>query len=92
MSSPIIASSSRGLLSSRRQQLKVIDHRTRLLTEILSGIRQIKLYAYEVYFERRVLSYREQELARLRERNRSKSTMDMMTVSGIVGVLLKCPA
>lgn len=48
---------------------------------MLSGIRQIKLFAYEGYFEEGVLGYREKELARLRDRKRDRSTMDMVTVS-----------
>ncbi|KAJ9110598.1 hypothetical protein QFC22_006716, partial [Naganishia vaughanmartiniae] len=64
---------------SRQQQLKVMDKRVRLTTEVLSAIRQIKLYAYEAYFEKRMLSHRGQELARLRKNIRSRATLFMIT-------------
>lgn len=48
---------------------------------MLSGIRQLKLYAYETYFGQRILAYREKELARLRRRKRDRAVLDMVTVS-----------
>jgi ATP-binding cassette subfamily C (CFTR/MRP) protein 1 len=75
-----MASSFDSLRSSRRQQLRVVDRRVRLITEILGGIRQVKLFAYEDYFGRRILDHREKELARLRRRNREKAVLDTITV------------
>lgn len=72
------------LTHSRQQQLKQQDRRLRLTTELLSKIRQIKLYAYEDYFGKRVTSYREKELARLRKRSRSDASMTLLMV-GIGG-------
>lgn len=68
---------------SRQQQLKVMDKRVRLTNEVLSAIRQIKLYAYEIYFEKRMVGLRGQELARLRKNIRSRATLSMITVSSV---------
>lgn len=76
-----MASSFNSLRSSRRQQLRVVDRRVRLITGILASIRQVKLFAYEEYFGRRILGHREKELARLRRRNREKAVLDTVTVS-----------
>jgi ATP-binding cassette subfamily C (CFTR/MRP) protein 1 len=62
------------LTKSRQQQLKMLDRRVRLTTEVLSTIRQIKLYAYEGFFGKRISDYREKELARLRKRKRSEAS------------------
>lgn len=59
----------------------MLDRRVRLTTEVLSTIRQIKLYAYEGYFGRRITEYREKELARLRKRKRTGASLSMVMVS-----------
>jgi L-ribulose-5-phosphate 3-epimerase UlaE len=69
------------LTNTRQQQLKMLDRRVRLTTEVLSTIRQIKLYAYEGYFGKRITEYREKELARLRKRKRSGASLSMVMVS-----------
>jgi hypothetical protein len=52
----------------QEQQMKNRDERTRLMSEILSNIRTIKLFAWENTFIRRVLDVRNtQELERLRK-------------------------
>lgn len=73
------------LTDSRQRQLKQQDRRVRLTTELLSVIRQIKLYAYEGYFGKRITVYREKELARLRKRNRSDASLTMLMVSHFRG-------
>ncbi|KAJ9097158.1 hypothetical protein QFC21_004827 [Naganishia friedmannii] len=78
VSAPFIASLTHGLVTTRQQQLKMVDRRVRLTTEILNAIRQIKLYAYESYFSKRVLDCRDQELARVRERMRIRATLQMV--------------
>lgn len=74
------------LTDSRQQQLKQQDRRVRLTTELLSIIRQVKLYAYEEYFGKRITAYRERELARLRKRNRSDASLTMLMVSRILAL------
>jgi hypothetical protein len=75
------------LTDSRQQQLKMLDRRVRLTTEVLSTVRQIKLYAYETYFGDRIGEYREKELARLRKRSRSSASLTMLMASPDVGIL-----
>lgn len=69
------------LTKSRQQQLKLLDRRVRLTSEVLASIRQIKLYAYEGYFGPRITEYRGKELARLRKRKRSNARLSMVMVS-----------
>jgi ATP-binding cassette subfamily C (CFTR/MRP) protein 1 len=69
------------LTNTRQQQLRMLDRRVRLTTEVLSTIRQIKLYAYEGYFGKRITEYREKELARLRKRKRIGASLSMVMVS-----------
>lgn len=45
----------------------IVDDRVRLLQEILQGIRVVKLMAYESYFESRVMTFRSEEVKRLRK-------------------------
>ena len=46
----------------QRKQLKAKDSRIKLMNEILSGIKVLKLYAWEWPFIQRILSSREKEL------------------------------
>ncbi|KAI5452228.1 hypothetical protein NCC49_000793 [Naganishia albida] len=78
LASPIMAILYSDLTNTRQQQLKMMDRRVRLTTEVLSAIRQIKLYAYEGYFSKRITEYREKELARLRKRKRSAASLSMV--------------
>ena len=48
--------------------MKITDQRVRLLQEVLTGIRVIKLMAYEEFFGDRISDYRRQELRKWRER------------------------
>lgn len=72
-----------GLVTTRQQQLRMVDQRVRLTTEILSNIRSLKLYAYETYFGNRILDCREKELARVRKRLRIRASMQMVTVRNL---------
>jgi ATP-binding cassette subfamily C (CFTR/MRP) protein 1 len=74
-STPLMAVLFKGLIKSRRKQMSTVDLRVRLLSEILNSIRQIKLYAYESYFMQRVMTYREQEIKRLKANVRHRATM-----------------
>ena len=68
------------LSENRQHQLKLVDRQVRLVSEILSAIRQIKLYAYESYFIQRLLSWRGKELDRVRTRMRDRALMQMVVV------------
>ncbi|KAJ9090797.1 hypothetical protein QFC20_007824 [Naganishia adeliensis] len=82
LASPMMALFCSDLNECRQQQLKMLDRRVRLTSEALSTIRQIKLYAYEGYFGKRITDYREKELARLRKRKRSEASheLDVATI------------
>jgi ABC-type multidrug transport system fused ATPase/permease subunit len=80
LASPMMALFCSDLNKCRQQQLKMLDRRVRLTSEVLSTIRQIKLYAYEGYFSKRITEYREKELARLRKRKRSEASLSMLMV------------
>ncbi|KAG0285920.1 hypothetical protein BGZ96_009897 [Linnemannia gamsii] len=47
-------------------KLKTMDHRIRLVTEMLTSIKTVKLYAWENAFKARIEAYREIEMAVLR--------------------------
>ncbi|KAJ3362294.1 hypothetical protein HDU91_003500 [Kappamyces sp. JEL0680] len=59
----LIAKKSRDL---NKTQMKNKDNRTKMMDEVLSGMKVIKLYAWEKPFIERILEIREQELATLR--------------------------
>ena len=65
-SSPILTAMMNQLITSRQTQMKFIDKRLRLLSEIFKAIRQIKLYAYEAFFGERIIQVREKELGALK--------------------------
>lgn len=51
---------------NRHKHQKVMDKRVRLLTEIINHIRQIKFYAYESLFRRKIEVRRDEEMKILR--------------------------
>lgn len=53
------------VLQTRQMENK--DERVKLMNEILGGIKVLKLYAWELSFEERVLQIREKELKVLKE-------------------------
>lgn len=63
------------MMTYRQAQMKIVDKRVRLLSEIMSNIRAVKLYAYETFFGQKVSGYRQQELAKLRRNGLNRSTM-----------------
>lgn len=79
--SPAIKLMADRLRANRKCQLKVVDKRVRLISEILQGIRSIKLYAYESYFTKRLLQYRRKELDFVRTKMRDRAIMQMIVVS-----------
>ncbi|XP_033169125.1 multidrug resistance-associated protein 1 isoform X6 [Drosophila mauritiana] len=60
-----------GVIASRIKtyqirQMKYKDERVKLMNEVLSGIKVLKLYAWEPSFEKQVLDIRDKEIATLR--------------------------
>ncbi|CAD6567059.1 MAG: hypothetical protein TREMPRED_003289 [Tremellales sp. Tagirdzhanova-0007] len=64
------------LITYRQAQMKIVDVRVRLLSEIINNIRAVKLYAYEVFFGEKVSKLRRQELAKLRRNGLNRATMN----------------
>ncbi|ODM94817.1 Multidrug resistance-associated protein 1 [Orchesella cincta] len=77
-----IASKSQKL---QKQQMRWKDKRTKLMNEILSGIKVLKLYAWEPSFENQVLKIRNEELRMLKTmaylNSVSDFLLDMLRVS-----------
>lgn len=63
------------MITYRQAQMKVVDTRVRLLTEIINNIRAVKLYAYENLFGEKVSALRRKELAKLRRNGLNRSFM-----------------
>lgn len=63
------------MIKSRRAQLAVVDKRVRLLSEIISSIRAVKLYAYEAFFGEKVMELRRKELEMLRRNGANRAVM-----------------
>lgn len=53
------------LIVYRKTQEAIVDIRTRLLTDVISNIRAVKLYAYETFFGKKVSDLRNQEMEKL---------------------------
>lgn len=51
----------------RNTQEAIVDIRTRLLTDVISNIRAVKLYAYEGFFGKKVSDLRDQEMEKLQK-------------------------
>ncbi|KAJ3097766.1 hypothetical protein HDU96_000252, partial [Phlyctochytrium bullatum] len=60
----LLATRSRGY---NKEQMKNKDARTKLMDEVLNGIKVIKLYAWEIPFVKQVQTVRERELSTLRK-------------------------
>ncbi|KAF7294499.1 hypothetical protein MKEN_01442500 [Mycena kentingensis (nom. inval.)] len=68
LSMPLTTAIARALKRMQEQQMKNRDERTRLMTELLSNIKSIKLHAWELPFVRRIMTVRnDKELNMLRK-------------------------
>ncbi len=54
------------LAAARREAVSAADARVKLVTEVITGIKAIKLYAWEEPYARRIHALRETELAAVR--------------------------
>ncbi|KAL8287285.1 hypothetical protein RQP46_003737 [Phenoliferia psychrophenolica] len=75
LNTPIQSYLVRSLMRSRKGQLQKVDHRVRLIQEVLNGIRVVKLYAYETFFLERITKVRQEELASLRSIGIARASM-----------------
>jgi ATP-binding cassette, subfamily C (CFTR/MRP), member 1 len=55
------------MFKARLASVVVTDKRVRLTTEVLSGIRLIKLYAWETFYGHQIMELRRKEIAKIRE-------------------------
>jgi ATP-binding cassette subfamily C (CFTR/MRP) protein 1 len=67
------------MVKHRQAQMVIIDKRVRLLTEVINGIRAVKLYAYETFFGDKISSLRKQELVKLKANGVNSATMTATT-------------
>lgn len=63
------------MISTRRKQITVVDKRVRLLSEVISNIRAVKLYSYEAFFGEKVTELRTEELDMLRKNGANRAIM-----------------
>ncbi|EIW71597.1 hypothetical protein TREMEDRAFT_28299, partial [Tremella mesenterica DSM 1558] len=63
---PLQAWGLKRLLGLRRQQEAAVDRRNRLLSEVITNIRAVKVYAWEAIFGHRISEMRKVEIAYLR--------------------------
>jgi len=63
------------------RQMKVKDERTKMVNEVLNGIKVIKLYAWELPMEGVITELRNKELALIRKAAFLRTTSDMLNVA-----------
>ncbi|KAF5390969.1 hypothetical protein D9757_004019 [Collybiopsis confluens] len=73
------------MISQRKKGVKITDSRIRLTTEVLQGIRLLKLYAWERFYAKRITDLRKGELNAIR--NSVMSTAALVAVMTLVPVL-----
>lgn len=54
------------IVDHQKKQMGFKDERLKLMNQVLSGIKVLKLYAWEHHFEKKLLALREEELKYLR--------------------------
>ena len=64
------------IVNQRRKGVKITDKRVRLTTEVLQGIRLIKMYGWEAFYIQQITKYREKEIKTVR-----KSSYDLSSIS-----------
>ena len=57
----------RVMINARQKGVKITDGRVRLTSEVLSGIRLIKLYAWEAFYAHQIGELRTVEIAKVRQ-------------------------
>ncbi|KAH7620070.1 putative ABC transporter C family member 10 [Nannochloris sp. 'desiccata'] len=64
---PLSALVAKALAKVRRKIVALTDARVKLCSEVITGIKAIKLYAWETPYKERILALREKELAEIRK-------------------------
>ncbi|KAI8970550.1 multidrug resistance-associated ABC transporter [Trametes punicea] len=72
---PIQFALARVMLNQRKKGVVLTDQRVRMTTEVLSGIRLIKYYAWEVFYAHQVGALREREVSTIRRVVAARSTL-----------------
>ncbi|KAG0264019.1 hypothetical protein BG011_007579 [Mortierella polycephala] len=75
---PVQGFAAKSFTKAKSQKLEAMDQRIRLMNEILSGIKIVKLYGWEDSFKERVRVFRNRELSRLRHIGTVFSFMSIM--------------
>ncbi|GLC35697.1 hypothetical protein PLESTB_000485000 [Pleodorina starrii] len=81
---PLTALLGKALAKSRREQIKYTDQRVKLCAEVITGIKAIKLYAWEVPYVDRIQDLREKELAQIKKTQALSMFNTAMFMSGPV--------
>ena len=55
------------VLKQREKGVKITDKRIRLTTEVLQGIRLIKMYGWEAFYYQQITNFREKEIKTVRK-------------------------
>jgi ATP-binding cassette subfamily C (CFTR/MRP) protein 1 len=50
------------IVKQRQKGVKITDKRVRLTTEVLQGIRLIKMYGWEAFYYQQISNFREKEI------------------------------
>ncbi|WVF68119.1 hypothetical protein IAT40_002882 [Kwoniella sp. CBS 6097] len=77
------------MMRTRQSQLQYVDGRVRLLSETITAIRSVKLFAYVSFFSARVAELRKNELVYLRRNGWNRATMNasMAVIPTLAAVL-----
>ncbi|GIL72743.1 hypothetical protein Vretimale_4441 [Volvox reticuliferus] len=81
---PLTALLGKALAKSRREQIKYTDQRVKLCSEVITGIKAIKLYAWEVPYVDRIQELREKELSQIKKTQALSMFNTAMFMSGPV--------
>jgi ATP-binding cassette, subfamily C (CFTR/MRP), member 1 len=55
------------IVKQRQKGVKITDKRVRLTTEVLQGIRLIKMYGWEAFYYQQITNFREKEIKTVRK-------------------------
>ncbi|WVQ63105.1 uncharacterized protein L199_001256 [Kwoniella botswanensis] len=77
------------MIHTRQSQLQYVDSRVRLLSETITSIRSVKLFAYVQFFSNKVNEMRKNELIYLRKNGFNRATMNatMAVIPTLAAVL-----
>ncbi|KAG6623523.1 ATP-binding Cassette (ABC) Superfamily [Phytophthora cinnamomi] len=75
---PLMTLISKAMRKLQQRLMEVKDERIKICVEVLSGIKVVKLKAWENSFGRRVMKFRDEELARLRTYVFARSTSNTL--------------